>query len=61
MAEEIKQGDKKTSGMAFKVVLGLVFLLLGALALIQWWQELLTLVKGGIGLFLLLAGIITLA
>ena len=61
MAEEIKKEDKKTFSMVFKVVLGLVFLSLGALALIRWWQELLTLVKGGLGLFLLLAGIITLA
>jgi hypothetical protein len=57
MAEEIK----KNSGMIFKVILGLAFLALGALALLRWWQELLLIVKGGIGLFLLLAGVITLA
>jgi hypothetical protein len=57
MAEEIK----KNSGMIFKVILGLAFLALGVLALLRWWQELLLIVKGGIGLFLLLAGVITLA
>jgi fatty acid desaturase len=66
MAEEVKQeekkGDvKKTMSTVLKVLLGLVFLALGALAIIKWWPDLLILIKGGIGLFLLLAGVITLA
>jgi len=66
MAEEIKQEEQKQEGKKilstiFKVVLGLAFLLLGALAIITWWQDLLILVRGCIGLFLILAGIITLA
>jgi fatty acid desaturase len=66
MAEEVKQEEKKvdvkkTLSTIFKVLLGLVFLALGVLAIIKWWPDLLTLIKGGIGLFLLLAGVITLA
>ncbi|MDD4953847.1 MAG: hypothetical protein PHG40_02950, partial [Candidatus Omnitrophica bacterium] len=45
----------------FKVLLGLAFLVLGAMALLRWWGELLAIVKGCVGLFLILAGLITLA
>ena len=66
MAEEVKQEEKKTDvkkifSTILKVVLGLVFLALGALAVIRWWGILLMLIKGCIGLFLILAGVITLA
>lgn len=66
MAEEVKQEEKKTDpkklfSTALKVILGLVFLLLGVLAVKIWFGALLTVVKGCIGLFLILAGIITLA
>ena len=70
MADEVKQETKqeekkvdvkKVMSTIFKVLLGLVFLALGVLAIIRWWQPLLILVKGGIGLFLIMAGLITLA
>lgn len=66
MAEETKQEETKVEGKKIistilKVVLGIVFLLLGAWAIITWWKDLVTLIKGCIGLFLILAGIITLA
>lgn len=67
MAEELKQEEKKCGGMSkvistlFKVVLGLAFLVLGGLAILRWWKLLLMIAKGCIGLFLILAGIITLA
>jgi len=68
MAEEIKQEENKCacgSGKAlatfFKVILGLVFLGLGGLAILSWGPLLLDLIKGSIGLFLILAGIIILA
>lgn len=65
MAEEVKQEEKKEPskvlGTIFKVILGLVFLALGVWAILRWWQLLLMLVKGCIGLFLILAGVITLA
>ncbi len=66
MAEEVKQEEKKLDvkklfWTIFKVVLGLVFLALGVAAIVGWWPELKTVIKGCIGLFLLLAGVITLA
>jgi hypothetical protein len=66
MAEELKSEEKKVEGKKvlgtiFKVLLGLVFLALGVLAVIGWWTQLKDLIKGSIGLFLILAGIITLA
>lgn len=66
MAEEIKQEVKKVEvkkvfATIFKVILGLAFLGLGILAIISWWKDLLTVAKGCIGLFLLLAALITFA
>lgn len=65
MAEEIKQEEKKEPSkalsMIFKVILGLAFLGLGVLAIIAWWQDLLVVVRGCIGGFLILTGIIFLA
>jgi hypothetical protein len=66
MAEEAKQEGKKVEvgkviSTIVKVILGLVFLVLGALAILRWWAALLMVIKGCIGLFLILAGIITLA
>ena len=65
MVEETKQ-EKKADGKnmmstLFKVVLGLAFLVLGVYTILRWWPQLLEIVKGCIGLFLILAGIITLA
>lgn len=66
MAEEVKQEEnkveaKKTFATFFKVILGLIFLVLGLGAVITFRQELFVLIKGCVGLFLILAGIITLA
>jgi len=65
MAEENKEAGKvdvkKIFWTIFKVLLGLAFLALGALAIMKWWGDLLVVVRGCIGLFLILAGIITLA
>ncbi|HLD82435.1 MAG TPA: hypothetical protein VI976_00600 [Candidatus Omnitrophota bacterium] len=66
MAEEVKQEEKKQEGSKvlgtiFKVVLGLVFLGLGVCAIMRWWTNLLVVISGCIGLFLILAGVITLA
>ena len=66
MAEEVKQEEKKVDGKKifwtiFKVILGLVFLALGVLAIMRWWMYLKVVVLGCVGLFLLLAGLITLA
>jgi len=66
MAEELKQEEKKAeSGKVFwtifKVILGLVFLALGLGAVMRWCGSLMIVFKGCVGLFLILAGIITLA
>lgn len=62
MAEETKKADaKKIISTLFKVVLGLAFLALGGLAIMRWLKDLLIVFKGCIGLFLILAGVITLA
>lgn len=67
MAEEVKQEEKKCAetkkvmSTLLKVLLGLAFLVFGVLAILKWWAQLLALVQGSVGLFLILAGIITLA
>jgi hypothetical protein len=66
MAEEIKPEEKKTEGTnvvgaLLKGALGLVFLALGIWAVIALRSDLFVLIKGCIGPFLILAGIITLA
>ncbi|MFA5319697.1 MAG: hypothetical protein WBE75_06260 [Candidatus Omnitrophota bacterium] len=66
MADETKKDEKKcnckkTLATVFKFLLGLVFLGLGAWAVIGWFESLKIVFMGCIGLFLILAGIITLA
>jgi len=50
-----------TTKMMGKIILGIVFVLLGLWALIHWWSSLWTVIKGCIGLFFILAGVITIA
>ena len=66
MAEETKQEEKKVDvkgalSTIFKVILGLVFLALGVWAIVVWWRDVLLVIRGCVGLFLILAGVITLA
>ncbi|MCK9594336.1 MAG: hypothetical protein PHH68_03720 [Candidatus Omnitrophica bacterium] len=66
MADEAKQGKKecgckKAAAMAFKVILGLAFLALGAYLTLKGRFYLLALIKGCVGLFFILVGVITLA
>ncbi len=66
MAEEIKKEEKKVEvgkifSTALKVILGLAFFALGLALVGRWFWAVLTVFKGCIGLFLILAGIITLA
>lgn len=70
MAEEQKkaqcQASEKKCGCSFlktgfKVLVGLVLMGLGALAVIYWWQEVKDTIQGFLGLFLVLAGAITIA
>jgi len=61
MADEATGNGKKVLATMIKVVLGLVFLVLGILAIVKWGKLLLLIIKGCLGLFLILAGVITLA
>jgi uncharacterized membrane protein len=66
MAEEVKNEEKKAEASKvmstiLKVILGIVFLVAGVMAILRWWPILVMMIKGCIGLFLILAGIITLA
>jgi len=60
-AEKQCGDSKKIFATLFKVVLGLMFLVLGGLAILRYWGSLLVIVQGCLGLFLILAGVITLA
>lgn len=68
MAEEVKEtkeAEKTDVNKIFKtilkVLLGIALLLIGLWLVWQWKRDLLVLIKGGLGLFLILAGVITLA
>ncbi len=65
MAEEVKEVEKTDGGKAvktlMKVVLGLVLLAVGIALVWAWRADLWILIRGGLGLFLILAGVITLA
>lgn len=65
MADEVKQEEKccagKGAGAFCKVVLGLVLLVAGVYLVIRGFPYLMALIKGCIGLFFVLAGLITLA
>lgn len=44
-----------------KLILGLVVITLGMLLTILWWEDLLVVARGGLGLLLFLTGVITIA
>lgn len=48
-------------GKLIKGLIGLVLVGLGAWTIWLWWPQLITLVQGGIGLFLILCGLIVFA
>ncbi|MDD4954689.1 MAG: hypothetical protein PHP17_01430 [Candidatus Omnitrophica bacterium] len=57
---EVKKSPDATK-MIGKIILGIVFILIGLVALIRWWPHLWSLIRGCIGLFFILAGVITIA
>ncbi|MFC1704561.1 hypothetical protein ACFL1E_07280 [Candidatus Omnitrophota bacterium] len=58
--KDVKCACAKPATM-LKVILGLVLIVLGALAFINWWWHFLVVVKGCLGPFLILAGLVTFA
>ena len=48
-------------GKILKVLIGIALVALGAWTIYLWWGDLLTLVRGSIGLVLILAGLIAFA
>ena len=44
-----------------KILIGLTLLSLGVWASLLWWGDMLSLVRGGLGLFLILTGLIAFA
>ena len=61
MADEKKEGKCSISKKLLKMVLGGVLILIGLIALVGWWGFFLGLIKGCLGLFLVMAGLITIA
>lgn len=53
--------SSKAVATLLKFVLGLVLVVLGILAVLGWWGNLIIVFKGCAGLFLILAGLIALA
>ena len=61
--EEVKE-EKKSSEVLktlLKIILGIILILLGLWAVIGWWADLLAVIRGCIGLFLIMAGAIAIA
>lgn len=58
--EKISQANK-VAPMLLKLLLGFVFLILGVWAIIVWRRDLISVLKGCIGLFLVLVGFVTLS
>jgi hypothetical protein len=48
-------------GKVIKGVIGLALIGLGVWTIVLWWPQLVALVQGGIGLFLILCGLVALA
>jgi len=61
--EEEKEEKKTSEALKTigKIILGVIFIILGIWAVIGWWKSVGTVFKGCIGLFLILAGAITIA
>lgn len=45
-------------GNVIKLLVGLIFMVGGVLSYMYWWQDLLVLIRGGLGAVLLLAGLL---
>lgn len=61
MAEEKTTESKGTTKTILKMAIGGVLIALGLVAVIKWHGDLFTVVKGFLGLFLVMAGAIVIA
>lgn len=59
--DTVVEKSSNTGKMAIKIIIGMILVILGLIALIRWWPNLLIIIKGCIGLIFILAGVITLA
>jgi uncharacterized membrane protein HdeD (DUF308 family) len=57
----VAEESKKAVSTVLKVILGLVLIVLGVFLVFKLWGSLVIVFQGCIGLFLILAGLITLA
>jgi len=58
----LRQKKRRFEGMkALKIILGIVLILLGVAGIVIWFSDVLALIRGGIGIVVLLAGVIALA
>lgn len=48
-------------GKILKIIIGIALILVGAYTIYLWWGDVLTLIRGGIGLAIILAGLIAFA
>jgi len=64
-ADDKKVDEKKSccvcSKPGMKVIIGILLIIIGLAAIISWWPNLLALLKGCIGLVLIMAGAIAIA
>ncbi|OPX30523.1 MAG: hypothetical protein B1H08_01405 [Candidatus Omnitrophica bacterium 4484_171] len=60
---EVKEDKKSSEGFktVMKIAIGVILVILGVWAVFGWWSFLWDVIKGCIGLFLILAGVITIA
>jgi fatty acid desaturase len=56
-----KKEPSKALKTLLKLIAGLALIVLGIMAIISWWGSLLILIKGCLGLFMILVGAIFLA
>ncbi len=62
MAEQQENAPKKSgSKKLLGILIGLALIVVGVVAVVVWWQDVLGLIRGFIGAFLALIGAITIA
>lgn len=61
MANEEKKEVAQTPKMVLKILIGIILLVVGAVMVWVWKQDVLTVIKGFLGMVVILAGIIFLA